>query len=173
MVCAGNDSLTLSLSLSLSHSLLFTFSFSLSPSNSCLRHPHTCSISHILSHTQTHTHTHTHGEVMDSIWKHVFTSISSEANPSFRLFYTVRYHQSGMFAARQGIFPHQVLRFISCSSKPDLSASNSVSVKLRGALKMHPTALTTGGKYNSKSDGKVRRARGVFVLKVRAVPPLI
>ena len=160
-------SLSLSHSFSLVHFLILSLSIQfLSPPPTHLQY-----LTHSVTHTDTHTHTH--GEVIDSIWKHVFTSVSSEANPSFRLFYTVRYHQLGMFAARQGIFPHQVLRFISCSSKPDLSASNSVSEKLRGALKMHPTALTTGGKSNSKSDGKVRGARGVFVLKVRAVPPLI
>lgn len=45
-----------------------------------------------------------------------------------------------------------------------MSASNS--------YKMHSAALITGVKSDSKSDSVVR-ARRMFVLKVRVVPPLI
>lgn len=158
MVCSGNDSLSLSsLSLSLVHLLIL----SLSPSNSCLHHPHTCSISPIMSHTQTHS------EVMDSIWKHVFTSISSEEKPFFRLFHTVRYHQSDMFTVRQGIF--SVLSFISFFL---LSLLCLPLIQLVISYKMHWAALITGVKSDSKSDSVVR-ARRMFVLKERAVPLLI
>lgn len=117
------------------------------------------------------THPHTHAvRWYKVIWKHVFTSVSSEEKPPSDYFHLL--HISLRCSDMPGDNFRSSVRFISFLPKPcfvDLHWRQWFPIR---PLKMPPSALTTDGKSNRKSDSKVR-ARRMLVLKVSAVPPLV